>query len=168
MAKVGILDARLARLQEQVRKAKEMQSAIRRQRRAVQKEDEKRRIWIVGMCAMAGMRDARVREVVAAELAKDGVLRRRATPSCSPTCWPGRTCRPRPRTRRGAPWSWNRPPRRRRPPRPSRSRRWRPSSQGVAGGLALLPPAVAAKRARNCSSVSPGLQRFLSLSACRP
>jgi|SRR6478609_4627628 hypothetical protein len=76
MAKVGILDARLARLQEQVRKAKEMQSAIRRQRRAVQKEDEKRRIWIVGMCAMAGMRDARVREVVAAELAKDGVLRK--------------------------------------------------------------------------------------------
>ena len=59
-----------------MRKAKEMQSAIRRQRRAVQKEDEKRRIWIVGMCAMAGMRDARVREVVAAELAKDGVLRK--------------------------------------------------------------------------------------------
>jgi len=76
MAKVGTLDAKLARLQEQVRKAKELQSAIRRKRRAMQKEDEKRRIWVVGMCAMAGMRDARVRQVIAAELAKDGVLRK--------------------------------------------------------------------------------------------
>ena len=76
MAKVGTLDARLARLQEQVRKAKEMQRAVKQRRRAVLRDNEKRRVWVVGTCAMALMRDKRVRDLVAKELAKEGVLRK--------------------------------------------------------------------------------------------
>ena len=76
MAKVGTLDARLARLQEQVRKAKEMQRAVKQRRRAVLRDNEKRRIWIVGTCAMAAMGERRMREMIARELKKPDVLRK--------------------------------------------------------------------------------------------
>src|SRR4051812_764619 len=76
MAKVGTLDARLARLQEQIRKAKEASSAVKRRKRAALRDNEKRRVWIVGTCAMAAMGEMRMREMIARELKKDGVLRK--------------------------------------------------------------------------------------------
>jgi hypothetical protein len=76
VAKVGNLDAQLARLQEQIRKAKEASRVVTRRKRAVLRDNEKRRVWVVGTCAMAAMRDARVRDLIARELAKDGVLRK--------------------------------------------------------------------------------------------
>jgi len=68
MAKVGTLDARLARLQEQIRKAKEASSAVKRRKRAALRDNEKRRVWIVGTCAMAAMGERRMRELIAREL----------------------------------------------------------------------------------------------------
>ena len=76
MAKVGTLDARLARLQEQIRKAKEASSAVKRRKRAALRDNEKRRVWIVGTCAMAAMGERRMRELIARELRKEGVLRK--------------------------------------------------------------------------------------------
>ena len=76
MAKVGTLDARLARLQEQIRKAKEATSAVKRRKRAALRDNEKRRVWIVGTCAMAAMGERRMRELIARELRKEGVLRK--------------------------------------------------------------------------------------------
>jgi hypothetical protein len=76
MAKTGSLDARLARLEEQIRQAKEAQRAINHRKRALFREDEKRRVWIVGQAAMIAMKDARVRTMIAHELARDGMLRR--------------------------------------------------------------------------------------------
>ena len=57
---VGTLDARLARLQEQIRKAKEASSAVKRRKRAALRDNEKRRVWIVGTCAMAAMGERRM------------------------------------------------------------------------------------------------------------
>jgi len=76
MAKVGTLDARLARLQEKVREAKEMQRTVKQRRRAVLRDNEKRRVWVVGTCALALMRDKRMRDMIARELAKEGVLKK--------------------------------------------------------------------------------------------
>lgn len=76
MAKVRTLDARLARLEEMVRQAKATASQVRRRKRSVLRDDEKRRVWVVGTCAMAAMRDPRLRALIARELAKDGVLRK--------------------------------------------------------------------------------------------
>ena len=72
MATVGTLEARLARLQEQIRKAKEASSAVKQRKRAVLQDNEKRRIWVVGTCAMAAMREKRMRELFAKELRKHG------------------------------------------------------------------------------------------------
>ena len=77
MAKVGTLDARLARLQEA-----DSQGEGGEQRGEAQEagppfaDNEKRRVWIVGTCAMAAMGERRMRELIARELRKEGVLRK--------------------------------------------------------------------------------------------
>ena len=49
---------------------------VKRRKRAALRDNEKRRVWIVGTCAMAAMGERRMRELIARELRKEGVLRK--------------------------------------------------------------------------------------------
>ena len=75
MATVGRIEARLARLQEQIRKAKEASRAQKQRKRRVMKDQEKRLIWVCGGILLSWTRDARIRERLARELRKPGVIR---------------------------------------------------------------------------------------------
>src|SRR5689334_11342379 len=58
-----------------MRRVKALKAKASQKKRKVLREHEKRRVWVVGQCALAAMTDGTVREAVAKELAKPGVLR---------------------------------------------------------------------------------------------
>ncbi len=75
MATVRRSEERLARLQEQIRKAKEASRAEKQRRRKVLKDHEKRMIWVCGGIMLSWTRDPKLRERLAKELRKPGVIR---------------------------------------------------------------------------------------------
>src|SRR5689334_18096106 len=58
-----------------MRRVKALKAKANQKKRKVLREHEKRRVWIVGQCALAAMTNGTVREMIARELARPGVLR---------------------------------------------------------------------------------------------
>ena len=75
MAKLETVEKRLEALEAEMRRVKALKAKASQKKRKVLREHEKRRVWVVGQCALAAMTDGTVREAVAKELAKPGVLR---------------------------------------------------------------------------------------------
>ena len=75
MAKLENVEKRLEALEAEMRRVKALKAKANQKKRKVLREHEKRRVWVVGQCALAAMTDETVREMIAKELAKPGVLR---------------------------------------------------------------------------------------------
>ena len=74
-------EARLAAIRAREEKIREQRQKARAQIAVMVKKEEKRRVWKVGEAAMAAMAWSQaVREAVAKELAKEGVLRQQNDP----------------------------------------------------------------------------------------
>jgi len=75
MAKLENVEKRLADLEAQMRRVKALRAKTNQRKRRVLREHEKRRIWVVGGAALAAMTNKTVRDMIARELRKPGVLR---------------------------------------------------------------------------------------------
>ena len=75
MAKLENVEKRLEALEAEMRRVRALKAKANQKKRKVLREHEKRRVWIVGQCALAAMTDETVRKRIAKELAKPGVLR---------------------------------------------------------------------------------------------
>ena len=75
MAKLETVEKRLEALEAEMRRVKALKAKANQKKRKVLRDHEKRRVWVVGACALAAMTDQTVREAIARELAKPGVLR---------------------------------------------------------------------------------------------
>src|SRR3954470_14957294 len=75
MAKLENVEKRLEALEAEMRRVKALKSKANQKKRKVLREHEKRRIWVVGGAALAAMTNETVRDTIARELRKPGVLR---------------------------------------------------------------------------------------------